>query len=164
MHTNIWEYPDLFFIDCPIEDSRYRSRYQMIDGICVFYEKSRLKYEAAKSNCESKFNGNGRLYEPRSLATLKKVRKTGLDNYFGLCPYIGINDISEEGTWVYTSDGSPVSMSIPWASYWQSYWDSKPDFKATEYNCAVFTNSYPRYELVDYPCTSDSPSICELDL
>ena len=92
MHTNSWEYPNLFFTACPIEDSNYR----MIDGICIFYEQGKKPYEFARRNCEDKFQGNRRLNEPRSLDTFKKVRKTGVDISPDSNPWIGINYSSEK--------------------------------------------------------------------
>ena len=89
---------------------------------------------------------------------MKKVRETGLDNGLGSFPWIGINDISEEGTWVYTSDGSPVSISIPWGPGYGS--------KGTSNNCVFFgwPGYYQRNKLADFPCNRPYQSICEPDL
>lgn len=148
----------LFLIVCPIEDSKYR----LIDGICFFYESTRLNYDTAKANCETKFDGNGRLYEPRSLDTMKKVRETGVANDLGNFPWIGINDISEEGTWVYTSDGSTVSISIPWGSGYYDYGS-----RGTSYNCVLFgwLSGSNSDKVMDLGCNYGAyPSICEPDL
>ena len=46
---------------CPIDDPKYL----LIDGVCLYFEGSYMTFDAAKANCETKFDGNGRLFEPR---------------------------------------------------------------------------------------------------
>jgi len=46
---------------CPIDDPKYF----IIDGLCLYFEGTTMTFETAKANCETKFDGNGRLFEPR---------------------------------------------------------------------------------------------------
>ena len=49
-----------------------------------------MNFEDAKANCETKFEGNGRLFEPKTVATNKRVHKRGRDNNFGNYFWIGV--------------------------------------------------------------------------
>ena len=46
--------------DCPTSEPNYH----VVNGRCIFVEKSEKNYEEAKQNCEVVFGGNSRLFEP----------------------------------------------------------------------------------------------------
>ena len=81
---------------CPTEDSRYLN----IDGKCFYFEKNFLNYTVAKANCEEKLKlqGQGKLYEPKTLAENEKIADEfqtlfGHTNY----PIIGVTNLSQKG-------------------------------------------------------------------
>ena len=136
---------------CPTEESGYR----FIEGNCYFFEIIyEMNYEAAKQNCHTKFNGMGKMFEPKTLAINEKVHEIALDlkrHHY----WVGVNDIQNEGTWVYTSDGSPIPFNAPWFSGYGS--------RGASLNCVLF-NSFTIGKWGDYKCASDWFSICELDI
>ena len=71
---------------------------------------------SAQTNCAGKFGSDhGRLFEPKSLAmyqsVLDKSKALGLS-----ISYIGVDDLSSEGNYVYSSNGVAIPFTIPWKS------------------------------------------------
>ena len=69
---------------------------------------------SAQTNCAGKFGSDhGRLFEPKSLAmyqsVLDKSKALGLS-----ISYIGVDDLSSEGNYVYSSNGEAIPFTIPW--------------------------------------------------
>ena len=93
--------------------------YHWIEGKCIYYEKTRLKYEAAKANCATKIE-RGRLFEPKSLTMSKMVaRKANGKNLDWAL--IGVNDINQSGKFVYNTDSKPIMFTPKWySSYGQA--------------------------------------------
>ena len=137
---------------CPVEKSGYR----LIEGICYFFETTHKNYEAAKENCENKLNGMGKMFEPKTLAINEKIHKIAVDDFQNNYYWVGVNDIQSEGTWVYTSDGTPITFSIPWKSGYGS--------RGARCNCIVFNNYNYIGKWGDYKCTKTFYSICELEI
>jgi len=127
---------------CPTSDSRYH----IVDGICLYYEKTYKNFADAKANCETKFNGNGRLFEPKSVAINRKVHKTGRDNNFGYFFWIGVKANK------YASDGSQISISPPWYSSYRK-------IDQCLLYCAWGGQSYGQW--CDLACTRSYSSVCE---
>ena len=118
-----------------------------MDTLCLYYEKAKKTFEDAKANCETKFGGNGRLFEPKTVAINKKVHKTGKDNNLGYHFWIGVKANA------YASDGSQISISPPWHDGY-----SKID------QCLLYCNSNHHQYLglwCDYSCTGTWKSVCE---
>ena len=67
VHSNIQKDKLLLLIPdaCPFEDAP-NGEYRTILGKCYYFQKSALNFVDAAVNCESKFNGNGRLFEPKT--------------------------------------------------------------------------------------------------
>ena len=101
---------------CPIG----KVNYHYINGRCLYFESQQLNYSDARSNCEEKFNGNGRLFEPTNLSINKKAHKIAMEIYGDSIVYtnvfytlervlkvgylgiwIGVNDLDEEGKYLY---------------------------------------------------------------
>ena len=138
---------------CPTEKAGYR----LIEGICYFFETANKNYEAAKENCKRKFNGMGKIFEPKTLAINEKIHKIAVDDFAKYWYWVGVNDIQSEGTWLYTSDGSPIPFSAPWGSGYGS--------QRTSHNCILFTNYEQIGKWGDYSCTTDAyDSICEQEI
>ena len=88
----------------------------MIDGICIYFEVLKLDLAQAKVNCISKFgNGNnGRLFEPKSLHTHELVFNASLPIIGSGFKLIGVDDLSIEGNYVYSSNSDQIAFPIPW--------------------------------------------------
>ena len=89
--------------------------YRFIDNTCYYFETTYKSYDDAKQNCNTKFP-QGKLFEPKSLSSNKKVYKMALSIKNHPYWWIGITDKRNEGSWVYDSDGTSVAISIPWNS------------------------------------------------
>ena len=141
---------DLQTPPCPTSEPNYR----LIDNTCYYFETTRKSYDDAKQNCNTKFP-QGKLFEPKSLSSNKKVHKAALsiENY----PHwwIGITDKRSEGSWVYDSDGASVAFSIPWIS-------GEPT-GGTVQNCLQYKSASRNLigQLGDNSCPMTCPTICE---
>ena len=137
---------------CPTEDLDYKT----INGRCFYFEKNKLDFENAKANCKEKLQlyGQGKLFEPDTLAESNKLAKIS-DSIFpnGAWPYIGVNDMSQEGKYVFNT-GLPINYSPTW------YGSSGSLGK--EFNC-VCMGHYSSYigDWYDSACSTKRPSICE---
>ena len=137
---------------CPTEESGYR----FIEGICYFFESTnQMNYEAAKQNCHTKFNDMGKMFEPKTLATNEKIHRIALGYFKSSHYWVGVNDIQSEGTWVYTSDGSPIKFSPPWLSL---------SYSSTGNKCVLLNDYNEIGKWGAYSCTNAFYSICELEV
>ena len=97
----------LFLGGCPEADG-----YVNMMNKCFYIENNPLNYAEAKANCQNK---EGRLFEPRDLSTNDQVIGAALV----ISPstrqtsdfWIGMNDISTEGTFQYTSTGGDLAFT-----------------------------------------------------
>ena len=127
-------------IPCPTSDPRYH----IVDGLCLYYENTRLNFDDAIQNCHTKFQATGRLFEPKTVAINKKAHKTGVDNVSGFdWPWIGVRQNK------YVSDGSPILINPPWRGS-----NRKID------QCLLY-GDHTWGKWVDYPCNYTWDSICE---
>merc|ERR1711990_331868 len=98
-------------IDCP-NDGNFKT----ISGVCYLFHNEEKNYNDAKSFCESKIATakTGRLVEPKT-TTINKLIYDNAKTIFGASfkYVIGVNDISNEETWVYSSTGLPATTTIP---------------------------------------------------
>ena len=137
---------------CPVGNN-----YHLIHGKCYYISKNKKSAEDADRFCKTTFNGQGQLFEPRTLDVNKKVHKFALsikNDHF----WVGLNDKVNEKSWVYNSDGSPIVPSaLPFKS-------GQPS-SGTSQNCMMYyvLKGEPNIgEVGDYPCTGYSHSfICE---
>ena len=133
---------------CPTEKSEYKK----INGRCFYFEKKTLSYNDAKENCREKliWSGQGKLFEPSTLAENDKIAKIS-DSFFSTdFVYIGVTDVSQEGQFVYNSNGIKINFS--------PIWHGRNNGK----NCICFGTWVPYigkwYEGI---CSSKRKSICE---
>ena len=97
----------------------------------------------------------GKMFEPKTLAINEKIHKIAVDDFQNNYYWVGVNDIQSEGTWVYTSDGSPIKFNHPWLS--SSYFSTG--------NKCVLLNDYNKIgKWGAYSCTNAFYSICELEV
>ena len=86
--------------------------YHLLGNKCIYYEKTYLSWENAKKGCTDKFSSGGRLHEPLSLQEHSDVHTiTNKSSY-----WIGVDDLSQEGNFTYSSSGSKISFNLPWHS------------------------------------------------
>ena len=81
----------------------------LIEGVCYHYINSKLNYQNAQITCQA---NNGKLFEPKN-KLINDMIYDGITNYYGIDTrlWIGINDLSTEGTFVYSSDGSNLTFT-----------------------------------------------------
>ena len=143
------EHNDLIeVLKCPTSKPNYHS----IDNRCYYFEKTSKTYNDAKQNCNTKFTRGGKLFEPKSSSLNKKVNRVAL-GIRSAHWWIGINDKRNEGSWVYDSDGTSVTFSIPW-------YPKEPNGGSSQ-NCLVYWNPSQIGQLSDLACTNSYLSICE---
>ena len=97
-------------------------------------------------------NQGAHLYEPKSEATNKLVFDKAAEVFKGEHrSWIGINDMDDEGEFVFTSSGKKVS-----SFFWHPY----NVLRSTE-DCVVMEQKYWKWS--DRPCSENWYSICEFD-
>jgi hypothetical protein len=139
---------------CPTSDPNYH----VLNDHCIFLEKSNKNYEDAKQNCETKFDGHGKLFEPKTWSENQmayKIAKSIRSNW-----WIGVNDKQTEGSFVYESNGSPLSYTPKFYSC------CGYGSKGTSKNCIIYASPSSGHESdivhwADYSCTDAFYSICE---
>ena len=138
---------------CPTETSGYR----LIEGNCYFFETTGKNYEAAKQNCQTKFKGKGKMFEPKTLAINEKIHKIAIEDFTSHY-WVGVNDFQSDGTWVYTSNGSPIPFDAPWQTGPRS---------RVSISCVLSSNSHYIGKWADdrtgYSCNGNFLSICEVE-
>ena len=98
-------------LGCPVSTD---SHYEIIENTCFYFEDDfgAQDFASAQIACQSKFpHGSGQLFEPKSLSHLQQVRDKMTERSMN-CVYLGIDDSANEGSYVYSSDGSPLVSSI----------------------------------------------------
>ena len=98
-------------LGCPVSTDNH---YEIIENTCFYFEDDfgAQDFAAAQIACASKFPyGSGQLFEPKSLSHLQQVRDKMTERSMN-CVYLGIDDSANEGSYVYSSDGSPLVSSI----------------------------------------------------
>jgi len=140
---------------CPTNDPQYR----LINNKCVYSEKKFLTYDKAIENCKEKLKdyGGGILYEPNSIAEIKKIIEFAYTN-FGVWTWMGITDKNTEGQYTYNSNGQPIVHSNI------TGWHNTRGSRTQSNNCvAVYVNAPGKNAYgawVDFKCSDRSRSIC----
>ena len=88
---------------------------------CYYFHNEEVKsFEDAQRICSEKFKehgfSNGRLYEPKDIENFAKIYE--LAEEFSYHPtlqiWLGLNDKSNEGEFVYNSNGKQPKFNAPW--------------------------------------------------
>ena len=90
------------------------SNYHRVGERCIYFDKSTSTYAEARTRCKSTFGGKGKMYEPRNFEESIKISVEGNNKFSQDDWWIGVNDIHEEGKFVFDSDGSPISFPSTW--------------------------------------------------
>ena len=99
------------------------------------------------------------MYEPLSLQENNEVHAIikPLDPYDAF--WIGVDDLSQEGSFTYSSSGSRIPFNLPWyTASWGSMGSSN--------NCILLYEGKKEMDgskgsWLEYTCTSTYPSVCE---
>ena len=91
------------------------------DRCYYFFDKEVKSFDDAQNICSEKFKehgfNNGKLYEPKDLENFAKIYE--LAEQFSKKPtlqiWLGLNDKSNEGEFVYNSNGKLPQINAPWA-------------------------------------------------
>ena len=146
---------------CPTDSPGYH----LVGNKCIYYEQTSLNWENAKKGCKDKFSGGGRLFQPFSLqenndvAAIIKRLYSKLSNF-----WIGVDDLSQEGSFTYSSSGSKISFNLPWH---EGTWENSTPWgrRGSGYNCVLMQyNSNSNATWLDYDCKSTWLSVCESEL
>ena len=91
--------------------------YRMVGERCIYFSNnSTSNYDVARERCKSTFNGKGRMYQPRNFEESIKIAVEGKSLKANSVWWIGVNDINEEGKFVFDSDGSPFLFTPTWSN------------------------------------------------
>ena len=137
---------------------------------CYYFHNEEVKlFDDAQKKCSEIFKKhgfyNGRLYEPKDLGNFTKVYE--LAEKFSMKPelqlWLGLNDKSKEGEFVYNSNNERPKFKAPFAGYYKSFSQNEknnikfspkqPNGKTTE-NCLITfkLNNEDRPMWFDRPC------------
>jgi len=91
------------------------SNWTAVEGKCLYFSEEKANYFEAETFC---MNAGGRLFEAQNNVADVKVSEMALVSEAGLVNFtnywIGINDLDDEGTFVFNSSGSEIKESM-WA-------------------------------------------------
>ena len=145
---------------CPTNQTGYH----LISNSCFFFEEKKLTWENAKTGCKDKFDGGGKLFEPKSLVENKMVYDVvnpihNLHNNEGA--WVGVDDFKHESSFRYSSTGLAISFKIPWFG--------RPfnGGRGPRYNCILLHNNpgtSNHGKWLDYDCSNKEVSICQPDM
>jgi len=125
---------------------------RIVNGNCYIFMKERKNYDEANKFCKTK---GARLFEPRTKAINKLVFDKSVEAFGDVShTWIGINDMINEGHFVFTSSGENV-MTFIWSTFNNLYDDQ---------DCVAFAiSSGPRdsENWFDLPCSKNYRFICE---
>ena len=118
-----------------------------------------MEYEDAVTNCKAKFNGNGRLFEPRS--------KSDNNNVVGLARAISANQPfwigirvqphDESRDFYYLSEGPKEDLA------YDGWLDAEPNDVGNKEDCVSVLRFGNDLRWDDSNCDNTEYSICELD-
>ena len=137
---------------CPTNDPNYH----ILNDHCIFLEHAKKTYQAAKQNCKIKFGGHGKLYEPLTWSENQMAYKIAKATDGKVYWWIGVNDRQTEGSFVYESNGTPISFNPKFHPTFGS--------RGTSNNCILYNPAKQESDIVhwlDLKCTASWSSICE---
>ena len=113
-----------------------------MNGRCYYFHNEEVKlFDDAQNICSEiiKKHGfdNGRLYEPIDLENFAKIYELA-EQFSGkptLQLWLGLNDKSKEGQFVYSSNGQLPKFNTPWAG---NYYSSSKDKKEKKHSFIYF--------------------------
>ena len=98
-----------------------------MNGTCYHFHNDEVKlFDDAQKKCSEAFKkygfDNGRLYEPKDIESFAKIYELAenISEYPTLTLWLGLNDRSKEGDFVYNSSGKLPIFTAPWAGNYSS--------------------------------------------
>ena len=111
-------------------------------------ERTSKTYQDAKQNCKIKFGGHGKLYEPLTWSENQMAYKIAKATDGTVNWWIGVNDRQTEGSFVYESNGTPISYT---PKFYPSFGS-----RGTSRNCILYNPAKQESDIVnwiDFQCT-----------
>ena len=133
---------------CPTENPNY----QIINSHCFFFESQELAFDAAQTNCGSKFSSGGQLFEPTSLYMNEKVFKIATEISSTGRKWVDVHYRDDQRNFKYAS-GLPMSVIPPWSA-------SNPSNSGGNEHCVEF-NKVGKAVWNDIRCDRKFMSVCE---
>ena len=108
-------------------ETKFNNSSKWMNGTCYYFHNDEVKsFDAAQKICSEKFKkygfGNGILYEPKNLENFALIYELAenFSNHSTLQLWLGLNDQSIEGDFVYNSTGKLPIFTAPWAGNYSS--------------------------------------------
>ena len=99
-----------------------------MNGTCYYFHNEEVRlFDGARKICSEAFQkhgfDSGRLYEPKDLESFARIYELAenISEYPTLTLWLGLNDRSKEGNFVYNSNGQPPIFTAPWAGKYLSF-------------------------------------------
>merc|ERR1712110_851450 len=145
---------DMSFGDHP------NGEYRTVEGKCYYYQKSGMEYADAVTNCKAKFNGNGRLFEPRSKSdnndVVSQARQINANQPFWIGIRVQPHDESRD--FYYLSEGPNEKLAFEgWAA-------GEPNDIGNKEDCVSVLRFSGNLMWDDSNCANEEYSICEQDV
>ena len=122
-----------------------------------------MAYDDAKINCRTKFGSSGGiLFEPKTTGIISVIDNIAKTIDYGNSVWIGINDFTTNGAFVYTSNNEPVTIVIPWSPGFGNHQsDYGPVSMGSNYD-PVRMGMAAFYD--NWPVTKKKASVCEREM
>ena len=98
-----------------------------MNGTCYYFHNEEVRlFDGARKICSEAFQKHGfdcgRLYEPKDLESFAQIYELAenISEHPTLTLWLGLNDRSKEGNFVYNSNGKPPTFTAPWAGSYSS--------------------------------------------
>lgn len=118
-----------------------------IDGKYYSFPADKKGQHQASSACSK---DGGKLYEPRNKSNyLKVMNEAGFNNI-----WLGINDVAQEGKFIYQSDNSELLLN--------DYWAFKLKYNGDIYDCILGSRIHS-YKLYNQNCGYPENYVCEFN-
>ena len=99
-----------------------------MNGTCYYFHNEEVRlFDGARKICSEAFQkhgfDSGRLYEPKDLESFAMIYELAenISEYPTLTLWLGLNDRSKEGDFVYNSNGKPPKFTAPWGGNYSSF-------------------------------------------
>ena len=100
-----------------------------------------MAYDDAKINCRTMFGSSGGiLFEPKTTGIISVIDNIAKTIDYGNVVWIGINDFTTNGAFVYTSNNEPVTIVIPWLEFSGNH---PSDYGPVNLQRAEFSDNWP---------------------
>jgi len=144
-------------LDVCVFDADLNGEYRTVSGKCYYFQTNPLDFVGAVLNCKSKFNGKGKLFEPRSEQINDHVANTARAITPNQPHWIGVRTQQhDEGRHFYYLSEGPTKTTI---EYWSA---GEPNDFGLKEDC-VSVLSFTNLNWADTNCNDFEYSICEID-